>query len=270
MPWHIRKSLKGGFNEIVGEDNEDMEFLEFGILKLAPEETFEFETEKKEWGGVILSGKCTVSGEDFLWDKIGARPNVFAGKATGFYIPPNRSARLSADEAVEVALVKAPSDLDAKARLITPDEVQVKVVGAHNWKRYIHSILDTRTEAARLVVGETFNPPGNWSSFPPHCHDKHQPPEEVDMEEIYHFRLLPAQGFGIQRIYTDDRRIDRLYVLQDQDTVVIPEGYHPVAVAAGYRLYYLWMMAGTSRVLTPREDPNHAWVSSAEAIVKEL
>lgn len=270
MAWHIRKLLKGGYNEIVGEDNEDMEFLEFGILKLAPEEIFEFETGQKEWAGVILSGKCTVSGEDFIWDKIGARPNVFAGKATGFYVPGKRSAHLTADEAVEVAIVKAPSDLDAKPRLITPEDVQLKVVGAHNWKRYIHSIVDMRTSAAKLVVGETFNPPGNWSSSPPHRHDKHSPPEEVDMEEIYHFRLMPSQGFGIQRIYTDDRGIDRLYVLHDQDTVVIPEGYHPVVAAAGYRLYYLWMMAGSSRVLIPREDPNHAWLGGAEAIVKEI
>ena len=269
MPWHIRKLLKGGYNEIVGEDNEDMEFLEFGILKLAPEETFEFESGAKEWAGVILGGKVTVSGEDFIWDKIGSRPNVFAGTPTGFYIPRNKSCRLTADEVVEVAIVKAPSDLDAEPRLIPPEDVQVKVVGAHNWKRYIHSIVDTRTSAAKLVVGETFNPPGNWSSFPPHRHDKHSPPEEVDMEEIYHFRLLPSQGFGIQRIYTDDRGIDRIYVLQDQDTVVIPEGYHPVVAAAGYRLYYLWMMAGTSRVLIPRDDPTHAWLSSAEAIVKE-
>jgi len=37
----------------------------------------------------------------------------------------------------------------------------------------------------RLMVGETVNRPGCWSSFPPHKHDEDRPREEVAMEEVF-------------------------------------------------------------------------------------
>jgi 5-deoxy-glucuronate isomerase len=110
-------------------------------------------------------------------------------------------------------------------------------------------------------VGETFNEPGGWSSYPPHKHDRHDPPAEVALQEVYHFRLQPRQGFGIQRMYSPERGTDEVLVVEDGDTVLIPFGYHPVVAAPGYRLYYLWALAGEGRDLRLREDPAHAWVA---------
>jgi 5-deoxy-glucuronate isomerase len=109
-------------------------------------------------------------------------------------------------------------------------------------------------------VGETYNPPGLWSSYPPHKHDEHRPPEESKLEEVYHFRVKPSRGFGIQRVY--GQGLDETYAVQDRDTVVITRGFHPVASAPGYSLYYLWVLAGDERLMCPREDPEHAWISS--------
>jgi len=89
-------------------------------------------------------------------------------------------------------------------------------------------------------------------------------PDEVKQEEIYYFRVDPPQGFGFQRIYTSDGSLDEAYVVRDGDTVIIPRGYHPVAAAPGYSLYYLWMIAGTQRIMRPRDDPAHAWVKQSE------
>lgn len=86
-------------------------------------------------------------------------------------------------------------------------------------------------------------------------------PDEVDMEEIYYFRFDRPGGFGIQKIHTDDRSIDETYTVQDHHTVLIPEGYHPVATAPGYSMYYLWVMAGENRRFLSRPDPDHAWVA---------
>ena len=55
-----------------------------------------------------------------------------------------------------------------------------------------------RRHGVAAAVGETLNPPGNWSSYPPHKHDQHNPPEEVALEEVYLFRVEPAGGFGVQ------------------------------------------------------------------------
>ena len=52
-----------------------------------------------------------------------------------------------------------------------------------------------------MIVGETINPPGNWSSYPPHKHDRLVPGVEVPLEEVYHYRFSPAGGFAIQRVY---------------------------------------------------------------------
>ena len=120
-------------------------------------------------------------------------------------------------------------------------------------------IYEENVAAGRLVLGETINPPGNWSSAPPHKHDADDPPNEAELEEIYFFKVEPRQGFGIQRLY-NKRDFDVAYTLKDGDAVAIPEGYHPVVAGPGYRLYYLWFLAGRGRRLHPRTDPDHAWV----------
>jgi 5-deoxy-glucuronate isomerase len=35
----------------------------------------------------------------------------------------------------------------------------------------VHDLFVRDPYAKRLMVGETFNPAGHWSSFPPHKHD---------------------------------------------------------------------------------------------------
>ena len=119
------------------------------------------------------------------------------------------------------------------------------------------------TTPQRLLLGETINPPGNWSSYPPHRHDRHNPPDEVDLEEVYLFRVNPAGGFGIQiRYELDGDRAEESFLVRDDDVAVIRSGFHPVAAASGYELYYLWVMAGEGRVMMPHLDPAHAWVQN--------
>jgi 5-deoxy-glucuronate isomerase len=46
----------------------------------------------------------------------------------------------------------------------------------------------------------------------------------------------------------------------DGDLVLVPEGYHPVGVPAGYDCYYLNIMAGPNRAWHFTLDPDHAWL----------
>ena len=84
----------------------------------------------------------------------------------------------------------------------------------------------------RLMVGETFNPPGHWSSFPPHKHDGRD--GEPTLEEVYYFRVNPPQGFGHQMLYTADGE-SVTHTVRDGDVVLLPYGYHPVSSPPGYR-----------------------------------
>jgi 5-deoxy-glucuronate isomerase len=110
------------------------------------------------------------------------------------------------------------------------------------------------------MVGETFNPPGHWSSYPPHKHDGRD--GEPVLEEVYHFRLDPPAGFGHQMLYSADGE-SVTHTVRDGDAVLLPYGYHPVSAPPGYRLYYLWAMAGVERRLALHEDPAHKWIHDA-------
>ena len=108
---------------------------------------------------------------------------------------------------------------------------------------------------------EVVTPSGNWSSYPPHKHDTATVGEETALEETYYHRLDPAQGFAMQRVYTDDRAIDQTMTVEDGDVVMVPRGYHPVGVPHGYDLYYLNVMAGPVREWKFRNDPAHEWIA---------
>ena len=141
-----------------------------------------------------------------------------------------------------------------------PEEIATVARGEGNFSRDVRDIVTAGRPATRLLVGETLNPAGNWSSAPPHKHDIDDPPREARLEEVYLFRIDPPQGFGIQGSYAKHPPQRSAFIVDDLDVVTIPAGYHPVAAAPGYRLYYLWGLAGSGRALLWNTDPDHAWV----------
>jgi 5-deoxy-glucuronate isomerase len=54
--------------------------------------------------------------------------------------------------------------------------------------------------------------------------------------------------------------IDAVILAQENDAVLIPEGYHPVASPPGYTTYYLNVLAGSAQSLANSEDQRYAWV----------
>lgn len=270
MGLHFSKDLAKGYNPLVESGESGLTYLDLGIVVLEDEESFGEDTVNNEVGLIILTGKCTVEVRDKIFPAIGGRPDVFSGNAYAVYIPCKNSFSITALGSAEVAVVKAPSDLESEARLIKPEDVLSRSVGKLNWRRDVKDIIDLRTEAKHLVIGETINPPGNWSSAPPHRHDYDRLPEEVNMEEVYFYKVKPKGGFGMQRIYKPDGSVEQAFVVQENDAVAIPEGFHPVVAAPGYSLYYLWALAGEQRILRPYDDPQHSWLKNAEPIIGEM
>ena len=131
--------------------------------------------------------------------------------------------------------------------------------GKEGFRRTVYNLIDEKFPAERLLVGETFNQPGNWSSFPPHKHDREDPPRETFLEETYYHRISPAQGFALQRVYSADGELDETMSVRDRDTVLVPRGYHTVSAPPGYDLYYLNVMAGPTRAWAVANDPDHDW-----------
>ncbi len=249
-----------GYTTLVRRGRGGIHFLELGILRLQPGGGFRRRSGKDEVVLVLLGGSATITLGQIRYEAIGRRRSVFDGQATALFIPPNHDYSVEAITPLEAILCRATGEEGGRPHLVPPEDVRVIHRGHGTFQREVHDIIDERIPARHLVVGETFNFAGCWSSYPPHKHDRMAPPEEVEMEEVYFFKLDPPQGFGLQRIYSSERGVDTALVIRDNSLVRIPWGYHPVAAAPGYRLYYLWVMAGKTRTLTPFDDPDHRWV----------
>ncbi|MGH2532288.1 MAG: 5-deoxy-glucuronate isomerase, partial [Thermomicrobiales bacterium] len=210
---------------------------------------------------VLLGGRCQVETDRNSWS-LGERRSVFDGQPWALYLPVGSAFEVTAETEVEIALCGARADERFPPRLIRPDDVQVEIRGAGNACRQINHIIKPDFSAHRLLIVEVFTPSGNWSSYPPHKHDVSNLPIEADLEEIYYYRIDPADGFGLQRLYTADRSTDRAYVIHDGDLLLVPEGYHAFAVAQGHTGYYLNVLAGNEamRTMQPSDDPRYTWI----------
>ena len=232
--------------------------LGFQLRRLRAGESFTLESGPHEVIAVLLHGDADfgVRGQSA---SVRGRQRVFDGLPFAYYIPPGERYAVRAQTDIEVALGSAPAVGKLPPRLITPDDVKVEMRGGHNASRQISHILDPGDAEALLCV-EVYTPSGNWSSYPPHRHDEHLPGVEVDLDEIYHYRIDPSDGWGMQRLYSDDRSLDEVVVVGDGDTVLVRRGYHPVVMPPGYDGYYLNFLAGREPSWVARDEPQLAWV----------
>jgi 5-deoxy-glucuronate isomerase len=257
-----KKDLGGTSGEtmLVTPESSGFEFLTFRSRRLAKGESFSDETSNREMGLVVLGGRCSVESSAGSWPNFGRRAHVFNGLPFALYLPVETSFTVRAESDCDLAFCFCRAELKFPARLITPDDVEVEVRGGANATRQINHILKPEFPAQRLLIVEVYTPSGNWSSYPPHKHDVHNPPEEVDLEEIYYYKVSHPDGYAIQKVYTPDRTIDATLTVRDGELVLIPEGYHPVVAAHGYNVYYLNALAGSARSMAASDDPAYAWV----------
>jgi 5-deoxy-glucuronate isomerase len=240
----------------------DWEWMSMSARRLNAGEVYQTTTDGEEAACVILGGRCVAD-----WGKgehrIGERRNVFDGFPYCLYLPSGNSVKFKAENTCEIAECRAPSKAKLEPRLVTPKDIATGLRGGGNASRQIVDIVRPDFPADKLVVIEVYTPGGNWSSYPPHKHDVHNPPTEVDLDEIYYYRIdHPQEGFALQRLYSPDKSQDVTVRAQDGDAVLVRSGYHPVVAGPGYNVYYLNFLAGTSRAMQVTEDPNHVWLKS--------
>jgi 5-deoxy-glucuronate isomerase len=238
----------------------EFEYLGFETRVVPAGHSFEGETGRNELGIVLLGGICSVRSSEGEWRRIGRRRDVFDGIAYTLYLPIGATFSLHAATDCDIALCYCRAEEKHPARLVLPEQVDVEVRGGGNATRQINHLLKPGFSAHRLLLVEVYTPSGNWSSYPPHKHDLHNPPAEVDLEEIYYYRVDQPEGYAIQRVYTNDGRIDATLTVRSGELVLIPEGYHPVVAAHGYNVYYLNALAGSARSMAASDDPQYAWV----------
>ncbi len=238
----------------------DFQYLQLEVQRIPTGECLDGNTDSNELALVGLGGKFNLESTGGNWSDIGSRANVFKGMPWAVYLPIRTKFAVKALSDCEIAFCYCRADVSYPATLIQPSNVRVEIRGGANATRQINHIITPEFAADRLLIVEVYTPSGNWSSYPPHKHDVHNPPGEVDLEELYYYRIDRPEGYAIQRIYTRDRRLDETLTVRDGDLVLIPEGYHPVVAAHGYNLYYLNILAGSARSMAASDDPDYGWV----------
>ena len=258
------EKMKQGITVVqdITNKNSSLKYTGLKVLDMTSGSVFKETLEKWEICIVALKGKITVSDEDNKFESLGRRESVFEKIPTdSVYISNDRSYSVLAETEATILLAYAPSKNQLPTKLIKAEDNTIEDRGKYANKRYVHNILpDDNPSANSLLVVEVYTESGNWSSYPPHKHDQDNLPYESFLEEIYYHELNPAQGFVFQRVYTEDREIDETMAVYNQDSVIVPKGYHPVGVPDGYQSYYLNVMAGPVRTWKFHNEQDHEWI----------
>ncbi|MEM9105885.1 MAG: 5-deoxy-glucuronate isomerase [Pseudomonadota bacterium] len=245
--------------EIAGWD-----YVGFDLHRLKPGDTIGNATGDREVCLGLVTGQARVSAGDEDFGVLGERLSPFDGVPAAVYVPGGSEWSVRAETAAELAVCSARDTVgDLPARVIAPTDLSKETRGSGTNTRYVTNILPEDQPAQSLLVVEVITPGGHTSSYPPHKHDRDNLPHESLLEETYYHRLDPPQGFGFQRVYTDDRSLDETMAVENGDVTLVPRGYHPCAACHGYDLYYLNVMAGPKRTWKFHNAPEHEWLFNA-------
>lgn len=255
---------KDGLVAAVSKESAGWKYVGFEVYQLQAGATLNRSAEGNEICLVLLAGKADVTVDGQLFAGIGGRMSVFEDVPPyAVYVPAGAHYEVTALTELELAACLAPGTGKYAPRLITPSDSVAEDRGYGSMTRRVVNILPERSEAESLLVVEVRTNGGNWSSYPPHRHDRENLPAESYLEETYYHRVNPAHGFVVQRVYNDDRSLDETMAVPDRSIVLVPEGYHPVSAPPGYDSYYLNVMAGPVRTWVFHNDPEHEWLFKA-------
>ena len=242
-------------------------YVGFSLYRLRAGETVGEATGDREVILVMVEGKATFEAAGEKWGELGERMSVFAKTPPhSLYVPNGESWTAMATTECTIAVCSAPGNGGHKARRIGPDGITLTERGKGVNTRYINNIaMENEDYCDSLLVTEVFTPAGHWSSYPSHRHDEDDFPRITYLEETYYHRINPSDGFGIQRVYTDDLQLNETMAVHDGDVVLVPRGHHPCGAPHGFEMYYLNVMAGPLRKWRFVPAPNVEWIMKRDA-----
>jgi len=262
----FKLSPRGGHQSVFQPGEHGIHWLGLEILRLEAGESWQGDLGEEEAALVILGGHCTISvqcEQTGKWAGLGGRGDAFSGLATTVYAARQSKLEVTAESKLELAIIKAPCEADLPPTLIAPGDVKAVSSGMANWQRDVRLIIPPGSPVSwRLIVGETLNPPGNWSGIPPHKHDEVNAGENI-LEEFYLFKTKPADGYAVQLVYRDGE--GQGHIVGNDDVVLFLSSYHPTVAPPGTMVCYLWALSGTCKAYGITIDPRFDWVSDAEA-----
>ncbi len=234
-----KTNAQSGRHVAVTPQNSTMQHLAYARIRLNHSQpSVSFFNGNRETGLICLSGKATVriSSDGFE-----------LGRYDAIYIPRDSSIEVSTKSETDIA--EFSSDVEGKYPLkvvrfeeASKDPGLKFSTGGPGSSRQLNMMIAKNVEAGRLVAGLTHSDPGNWTSWPPHEHEKM-------LEEMYVYCDMPEPAYGIQLVYNDTEYPELVTVVRDGDAVLMPSGYHPNVSLPGHRIGFLWAMAAHREVV---------------------
>ncbi len=228
---------KYGFNEKneqfickMGEFHPDM-LMTIWVKRFEKDESYEVFSAENETAFLILSGNA-----DITWNGTTEnmkRKNPFEKKPYCLHVCKGVKVSITANEESEILIQQTDNDKEFEPVFYKPEDCLYEHFGKGQWEGTGYRICSTMFDYdnapySNMVMGEVFNQPGRWSSYPPHHHP--QP-------EVYYYKFDPEQGFGA--CFNGDN----VYKSTDGASCYITDGFdHQQVTAPGYEMYYVWMI----------------------------
>jgi 5-deoxy-glucuronate isomerase len=252
-----RKPFKYGYNSIIAMDGAHAAALmDFGVLKLGNGQTIT-DTTSKERAFLLISGEV-----EFAWKGqkiIARRSSCFSAGPWCLHVPSSIPVNITGIKGdSEISVYKTNNERSFESRLFTPEDCKVEILGMGTMNematRAVRPIFNkANREESNLLLGETINFPGKWSSYPPHHHP--QP-------EVYFYKFNLENGFGYSGLG------ENVYEVINNDTILVISGEgHPQVVAPGYAMYYTWVMRhfDTQPFLKPTFLKEYLWLNNKQS-----
>ncbi len=238
-----------------GEKQPEM-LMTIWVKRFKEKETLDVVSDSKESAFLILRGSAEISWQGKT-EKM-TRRDPFEKTPYCLHVPKNVPVSITAAEGTEILIEQTENERDFAPVFYKPEDILYQEFGKGQWDGAGHRICSTvfdydNAPYSNMVLGEVFNQPGKWSSYPPHHHP--QP-------EVYYYQFDKPQGFGACFVG------DNVYKSVEGSASYITDGNdHHQVVAPGYQMCYVWMvrhLEGDPWYKTSRfYAPEHEWLTKA-------
>lgn len=210
--------------------NSDM-LMNIKVKKFKAHDSALFYDEQNETAFMILSGELEIyfQGEK----KVMKRESPFEKKPYCLHIPKQVEVEITAVLDSEIIIQQTDNDIVFTPVFYTPKDCTYEEFGKDQWGGAGHRVVSTifdlsNAPYSNMVLGEVYNLPGKWSSYPPHYHP--QP-------EVYYYKFDRPEGFGACFLGDD------VHKSTDGSYCAIKGGSaHQQVVAPGFTMYYVWLI----------------------------
>ena len=152
------------------------------VKKFKDNETITVLDEANETAFLILRGEASITWQGTT--ETMKRSGPFEKTPYCLHVPRNVEVSITAKEGTEILIQQTDNDKDFAPVFYKPEDILYQEFGKGQWGGTGHRICSTvfdydNAPYSNMVLGEVFNQPGRWSSYPPH----HHPQPEVQTKQ---------------------------------------------------------------------------------------